>query len=217
MKKSAWSERAQERTEALCEPWVLATHLSVHSHAKFGRPWWWKERDGTAEGKPERQAAFQSLLAEIAEGEGEKTPCFHEIFIKKQNKTLSNGVFECISLARKQPMISENCIITLCLLIFFSPYLIIICSSICLFKDMWENRKGYRGQSKNCILLPGFPELTVQLFVFDEITMKIELFKAKAVQIPCSHVTHCPSHMDGCSLPTLRISSPHSHCQWNKR
>lgn len=194
VKKSAWSEGAQERTEALCEPCVLATCLSVHSGGKFGRPWWWKEIDGRAGGTPERQAAFQSLLAKIAEGEDEKTPCFREIFIKKQNKTLSNGLFECTSLARKQPMISENCIITLCLLIFFPPYLITIWSSICLFKDMWENREGYRGQSKNCILLPGFPELTVQLFVFDEITMKIELFKANAVQISCSQSSLPQSH-----------------------
>ena len=208
MKNSDWSERAWERTEALCGPWVLATRLSVYSSGKFGRPWWWKERDGTAGGKPERQAAFQSLLAETAEGEDEKTPCFREIFIKKQSKTLSNSLFECTCLARKQPMISENCIITLCLLIFFSPYLRIICSSICLFKDMWENRKGYRGQSKNCILLPGFPELTVQLFVFDEITMKIEWFKANAVQISRSQSSLPQSH--GWLLPpnTEDLQSP---------
>lgn len=119
MKKSAWSEKAQERTEALCEPWVLATRLSVHSGAKFGRPWWWKERDGTAGGKPERQAAFQSLLTEIAKGEGEKTPCFHEIFIKKQNKTVSNGLFECISLARNSQWFRRT-VLLLCVCLSFS-------------------------------------------------------------------------------------------------
>lgn len=48
-----------------------------------------KKRDGTAGGKPERQAAFQSLLAETAKGEDEKTPCFSGIFSKKQSKTLN--------------------------------------------------------------------------------------------------------------------------------
>lgn len=124
-----------------------------------------------------------------------RAPCLPEIFITKQKTTLSNGLLECTSSAGKQPMVSENCIITLCLLIFFSPYLIIICSSICLYKDMWENRKGYREQSKNCILLPGFPERSVQLFVFDEITMKIELFKANAVQISSSHPSPPNSHV----------------------
>lgn len=101
-------------------------------------------------------------------------------------------------------MISENYIITLCLLIFFSPYLIIICSSICLFKDMWENGKGYRGQSKNCILLPGFPELTVQLFVFDEITMKIDLFRANAGLISSSHSSLSRPHVK-LPLPPLEM------------
>lgn len=87
-------------------------------------------------GKPEKYSASQSLFTEVAKGENEKTTCLCGIFIKKQNKTLSNGLFECTYSAGKQPMISESYIITLCLLIFFSPYLIIICSSICLFKDM---------------------------------------------------------------------------------
>lgn len=69
-------------------------------------------------------------------GENKKTRCLRGIFIKKLKKTLSNGLLEGTSSAGEQPMISENYIITLCLLIFFSPYLIIICSSICLFKDM---------------------------------------------------------------------------------
>lgn len=109
-------------------------------------------------------------------------------------------------------MISENYIITLCLLIFFSPYLIIICSSICLFKDMWENGKGYRGQSKNCILLPGFSELTVQLFVFDEITMKIELFRANAALISSSHSSLSHSRIQ-LPLPPLKTQGHQSHCQ----
>lgn len=100
---------------------------------------------------------------------------------------LSNGLFERTTWAGKQPMISENCIITMCLLIFFSPYLIIICSSICLFKDMWENRKGYRGQRIAYYYLAF--QSWLQLFVFDEITMKIELFKANAVQISSGHTS----------------------------
>lgn len=180
---------------------LSAGHPPVHSDGKFGRPWRWKEIDSTTGGKPEKHASFQSLFTEVAKGENEKTPCLYEIFIKKQIKTVSNGLFECISSAGKQPMISGNCITTLCLLIFFSPYLIIICSSICLFKYMWENRKGYRGQSKNCILLPGFPELIVQLFVFDEITMKIELFKANGVQISFSQN----------SLPHSCMAAPSHH------
>lgn len=180
------------------------------------RPLRWKEIDGTAGRKPQKHSAFKSLFTEVAKGENEKTPCLPEIFIKKQNKTLSNGLFECTSSAGKQPMISENYIITLCLLIFSSPYLIIICSSICLFKDMWENRKGCRGQSKNCILLPGFPQLTVQLFVFDEITMKIELFKANAVQISSS-LSSLPHAHAWLLPPTTENSQGHQdHSQCNK-
>lgn len=81
----------------------------------------------------------------------------------------------------------QRTVLLLCLLIFFSPYLIIICSSICLFKDMWENRKGYRGQRIAYYYLAF--QSWLQLFVFDEITVKIELFKANAVQISSSHTS----------------------------
>lgn len=66
-----------------------------------------------------KRSAFRSLRTSAAKDEDDRTRCRHEIFIKKQNKTLSHGLFECTSSAGKQPMISENRIITSCLLIFF--------------------------------------------------------------------------------------------------